>query len=66
LEIEQTQRAKEKPTEIGTITPVTFSKTLQLMQSKHPQHLAALVVAGFGAVRSAEIHGKRQDRSQRQ
>jgi hypothetical protein len=66
LEIKNTERAEEEPTQIGTITPDIFRDALRFIHAKHPQHLAALVVAGFGAVRSDEIHGKHHDRSKRQ
>ncbi len=65
LEVEQTERAHEEATEIGTITPSTYSSALEFIREKHPEHLAALVLAGFGAVRSDEIHGKRHDRIKR-
>ncbi|MSU48814.1 MAG: hypothetical protein EXS37_06970 [Opitutus sp.] len=66
LEIEHTERADEKPTEIGTITPDTYAKLLDYFRVKHPQHLAALVLAGFCGIRADEIHGKHHDRSKRQ
>lgn len=66
LEIEHTERAHEEATEIGTITPETYRKLLEFIRSDHPEHLAALVLAGFCGIRSDEIHGKRADRSKRQ
>jgi integrase len=66
LAIEQTERAVEEASEIGTITPQTFGRLLEFFKKEHPKHLAALVVAGFGAVRADEIHGKRADREKRQ
>jgi hypothetical protein len=66
LEIEQTDRADEKPTEIGIINAGIYSKLLEHFRARHPEHLAALVLAGFCGIRSDEIHGKRPDRSRRQ
>lgn len=63
-EIELTDRANEEATEIGTITPETYAKVLAFIREKHIHHLAAVVLAGFGAVRSDEIHGKRGERDQ--
>lgn len=61
-EIEQTERAKEKATEIGILSPAVYRQALKWIEANHPQHLAAVVVAGFCGVRSDEIHGKRGDR----
>lgn len=66
LEIELTERAKEVRTEIGVISPAVYGKLLEFFRAQHPQHLAALVLAGFCGIRSDEIHGKRRDRSRRQ
>ena len=66
LEIENTERAQEERTEIGTLTPATYLKLLEFFLANHPKQLAAVVLAGFGAIRQDEIHGKRQDRSKRQ
>ncbi len=66
LEIEQTDRADEKPTDIGIISAAEFSKLLEHFRARHPEHLAALVLAGFCGIRSDEIHGKRPDRTHRQ
>ena len=66
LEIENTERADEEDTEIGTITPTDYAKLLEFFRANHPQHLAAVVLAGFGAIRADEIHGKRHDRTKRQ
>ena len=61
-EIEQTERAMEKATDIGILTPAVYRQALQWIQANHPKHLAAVVIAGFCGVRSDEIHGKRGDR----
>lgn len=66
LEIEHTERANEEQTEIGTLTPDTYAKLLEHFRANHPEHLAALVLAGFCGIRADEIHGKRSDRSKRQ
>lgn len=66
LEIEATERASEAATEIGTLTPAQFRALLEWVRAEHPEHLAALVIAGFAAVRADEIHGKRADRERRQ
>jgi len=66
LEIERTERADERATEIGTLTPSQFRELLEFVRAEHPEHLAALVLAGFAAIRSDEIHGKRADRAKRQ
>jgi integrase len=66
LEIEQTDRAKEQKTEIGIIDPPTFRRLLKHFREQYPEHLAALVLAGFCGIRADEIHGKRADRSKRQ
>ena len=64
--IEGTERANENPAEIGTITPALFRSLLEWVRAEHPEYLAALVLAGFCAVRADEVHGKRSDRSRRQ
>ena len=66
LEIEQTERATEKPDEIEIITPDTYGQILEWIHTNHPEHLAAVVLAGFCGVRSDEIHGKYSDRTKRQ
>jgi len=66
LEIEQTERADEQETEIGILNAETFARILEFVRANHPQHLAAVVLAGFCGIRSDEIHGKRKDRSIRQ
>lgn len=66
LAIEQTDRAKEEKTEIGIIDPPTYRHLLDYFQAEYPEHLAALVLAGFCGIRADEIHGKRADRSKRQ
>ena len=66
LEIEQTERAAEEPTEIGILDADTYGKALEFIRANHPEHLAALALAGLCGIRSDELHGKRSDRSLRQ
>jgi hypothetical protein len=66
LEIEQTERARETTAAIGIIDPATFAVLLKYFRGHYPEHLAALVLAGFCGVRADEIHGKRADRTKRQ
>lgn len=66
LEISATRRSKEKDPEIGILSPEDFGRLLRHVADHHPQHLAALVLAGFCGIRSDEIHGKREDREKRQ
>lgn len=66
LAIESTLRAKEKPTEIGIINAATYGAMLEHIRAHNPEHLAALVLAGFCGIRADEIHGKRADREKRQ
>ena len=66
LEIENTERAVEKKTRIGILTPKVFGQLLRFIAAEHPRHLAALVLAGFCGIRHDEIHGKRDDRTKRQ
>ncbi len=66
LEIEQTERAREEPTEIGIIDARTFKRLLEFVRANRPELLPALVLAGFCGIRADEIHGKREDRSKRQ
>jgi hypothetical protein len=63
---ERTMRAKENATKIGIINADAYAKLLEVVRAKHPEHLAAVVLAGFCGVRSDEIHGKRADLSIRQ
>lgn len=60
--VELTERAKENDTDIGIITPATMKEVLDWIRAKHPEHLAAVVVACFCGLRSDEIQGKRDDR----
>lgn len=66
LAAEKTERAAEKPTEIGIISPEVFGELLRFFREKHPEYLTAVVLAGFTGIRSDEVHGKRQDRALRQ
>lgn len=66
LEIEGTERAVEKKTKIGILTPTMFGQLLRFIAAEHPKYLAALVLAGFCGIRHDEIHGKRDDRTKRQ
>lgn len=60
--VELTERANEAATEIGILTPETWAKILAWVRANRPEHLAAVVLAGFFGLRSDEIHGKRSDR----
>lgn len=60
-EVERTERAKEIARPIGILTPKQFSDVLEFLRRKHPELLAAGVIAGFCGLRAAEIHGKRGD-----
>lgn len=60
--VELTERARERGTDIGILTPAVWKEVLEWIRKHHPEHLAAVVVAGFCGVRSDEIHGKRDDR----
>jgi hypothetical protein len=66
LDIGFTMKAKENSPEVGILSPETFGQLLVYIDKHHPHHLPALVMAGFGGFRSAEIHGPRKDRSMRQ
>ena len=59
LEIEQTERATEKKTTFGIISPKVYGEVLEFIRKNHPEYLAATVLAGFCGLRSDEIHGKR-------
>lgn len=61
LEIEATERAAEKKTKIGILTPTVYGQLLRFFHEKHREYLAPLVLAGFCGIRSDEIHGKRDD-----
>lgn len=61
-EIELTERVPEDATDIGILEPAVWRACLKWIREHHPEHLAALVIAGFCGVRSDEIHGKRDDR----
>ena len=64
--IENTERAKESPTTIGILTAAEFKKHLEHFREHHPEHLAAVVLAGFAGLRSDEIQGKRDETEKRQ
>lgn len=66
LAIEETERAREKAKKIGIIDAKTFGLALEWIRKNQPEDLAALVLAGFCGIRSDEIHGKRNDRDNRQ
>jgi len=57
--IENTDRAKEEPTNIGILTPDEFEKILKYLQSEHPEYLVLAVLAGLCGLRTDEIHGKK-------
>lgn len=65
-EIEHTDRATEETNRIGIISPAIYRQLLEFIRAEHPEHLAALVLAGFCGIRADEIHGKRADRNRRQ
>ena len=65
-EIEKTDRHKEERSPIGILSPKEFGNILAFIRKHYPQHLAALVVAGFCGVRGDEIQGKRDKREIRQ
>lgn len=66
LALEAVERSDEGETEIGIINADDFTKTLEWTRTNYPEHLAAVVLAGFCGIRSDEIHGKRKNRDLRQ
>jgi len=66
LEVEKTEQAKEIANPIGILEPQEYLKVLQFFRNKHPEDLAAVVLAGFCGLRMDEIQGKRRDRDLRQ
>ncbi len=65
-EIEKTERAKETAHPIGILRPKEYGDFLEYIRANHPQHLAAVVIAGFCGVRADEIQGKVDARERRQ
>ena len=65
-EAERTERAKERATPIGILTPSVLHDLLHHFRRHYQEHLAALVVANLCGVRSDEIQGKRDHRERRQ
>lgn len=57
-EAELTERAHEDAPEIGIISAKTFEALLVYFRAHHLDLLAALVVAGFGGLRRAEVHAQ--------
>ena len=57
-EAEMTDRAHEPAPVIGIIDVKTWAALLAYFRAKFPQHLAALVVAGFCGLRRAEVHAQ--------
>ncbi len=55
-EIERTDTAKEAIGQIGVINAETLHGLLNLFRAKHPEYLAALVVAAFCGLRRSEVH----------
>src|SRR5258708_846983 len=55
-EAEQTEAAREEAGVIGIIDHDTFEGLLEFFRKKHPEYLAALVIAGFCGLRRAEVH----------
>jgi integrase len=66
LEVEQTERSAENPSEIGIINADTFRKLLEWTRDTNINLLAPVVLAGFCGIRSDEVHGKRGDFEKRQ
>ena len=66
LEIEKTERAAEKPTDIGILSPAQYQAILEHVRTKYPDDLGAVVLAGFCGLRADEIQGKIHDREKRQ
>ncbi|WP_157772462.1 hypothetical protein [Lacunisphaera limnophila] len=66
LEVGYTLKAKENMPEIGIITPEALGQLLVYIDTNHPRHLPALVLAAMAGLRAAEIHGSRKDRNLRQ
>ena len=57
-EAEMTDAAHEPPPVIGIINVETWTTLLNHFTKKHPQLLAALVLAGFCGLRRSEIHAQ--------
>lgn len=57
-EAEMTERAHEDAPEIGIISAKTFEALLVYFRANHLELLGALVVAGFGGLRRAEVHAQ--------
>jgi len=57
-EAEMTDAAHEPPPVIGIINVETWTTLLNHFAKKHPQLLAALVLAGFCGLRRSEIHAQ--------
>ena len=55
-EIERTDTAKEPIGQIGVIDATTLQRLLKHFRAKHPEYLAALVVAAFCGLRRSEVH----------
>lgn len=66
LEIAFTKKLKEPAPQRGIIRPDTYAKLLRYLRHYHPHYLAAAVLAGFTGERADEIHGKRENRDNRQ
>ena len=57
-EAEMTDRAHEPAPVVGIIDVATWAALLTYFRAKYPQHLAALVVAGFCGLRRGEVHAQ--------
>ena len=57
-EAEQLEQAREMPAEIGILRVQDFAAALAVIQSKHPEHLAVTVLAGFCGLRRSELHAQ--------
>jgi integrase len=58
---EDIEVAREQPAPIGVIDSDTYRRLLEHFRKKHPEYLAAVVLAGFCGLRRAEIHTQSWD-----
>ena len=54
-EMEIVKTMKEKDLEIGVLKTSEFAAILRLIQEKHPEYLATVVLAGFAGLRRSEL-----------
>ncbi len=57
-EAERMDTAREPTARIGILSVLDFALVLELIREKHPDHLAAAVLAGFCGLRRTEIHAQ--------